>query len=162
MAGRRNVPDGSSLITDLNTDEVVRDGSKLSSDQEWTTYYSPYGKAVRFPVHAQLDKIRRKAGWLTSKPRVPKKTPTVIKMRDGSEFDFSSATADVTQAELDRINGGGKPGNSVPTATYYSAMGDVLPNLPADPVSMKQYMELGLSLTPPTKAAGEVTKLHAV
>jgi hypothetical protein len=83
-------------------------------------------------------------------------------MRDGSEFDFGSATAEVSQAELDRINGGGNKPSATPTATYYSAMGDVLPNLPADPKSMKEYMELGLSLTPPTKAAGEVTKLHAV
>jgi len=162
MAGRRNVPDGSSLITDLNTDEVVRDGAALSRDHEGTTYYSPFGKAVRLPVHPQLDKIRRKAGWLTSKPRAPKKVPTVVKMRDGSEFDFASTGVDVSEAEMNRINGGGKTQVSTPTATYYSAMGDVLPNLPADPKSMKEYMELGLSLTPPVKTAGEVQQLRAV
>ncbi len=153
MAGRRIVPDGSSLITDLNTDEVIRDGSVLQSGQEWTTYYSPYGKVVRLPVNAELDRIRRKAGWLTSKPRVLKKVPTVIKMRDGSEFDFGSTGQSVSSAELARIKGQSSPQGSAPTATYYSAHGDILPNLPADPESMRQYLEMGLSLTPPANVA---------
>lgn len=41
--------------------------------------------------------------------------------------------------------------NSWPAkATYYKPNGESLPNLPADPYSMKRYLRRGLTLTPPS------------
>ena len=36
-------------------------------------------------------------------------------------------------------------------ATYYTKEGRVMPNLPADPWSMKRYLARGFTLTPPVK-----------
>jgi len=36
-----------------------------------------------------------------------------------------------------------------PKATYYKADGTALPNLPADPRSVRRYLARGFSLTPP-------------
>jgi len=36
-----------------------------------------------------------------------------------------------------------------PKATYYKASGEPMPNLPADPLSMRSYMRRGFSLVPP-------------
>jgi len=39
-----------------------------------------------------------------------------------------------------------------PKATYYKADGTPLPNLPADPRSMKRYLARGFTLAPPCSA----------
>lgn len=36
-------------------------------------------------------------------------------------------------------------------ATYYKPTGEAMPNLPADPFSMKRYLKRGYTLTPPEK-----------
>lgn len=36
-------------------------------------------------------------------------------------------------------------------ATYYKKTGEAMPNLPADPYSVKRYLARGFTLVPPTK-----------
>ena len=36
-------------------------------------------------------------------------------------------------------------------ATYYKPNGEAMPNLPADPYSMRHYLRLGFTLTPPIR-----------
>lgn len=153
MAGRRQVKDGGSLVEDINSGEVIHDGSVLTDDRPWETWYSRYGKAIRLPADSAQTQILRLQGFTHSKPRNPRKTPTKLKLRDGSIFDLASSSGDLTQAEKNKINGATGQTSTAPTATYYSQQGDVLPNLPADPASMKAYSEMGLSITPPAKAA---------
>ncbi len=53
-----------------------------------------------------------------------------------------------------------------PKATYYAPTGKAIPNLPADPYSMRHYLRRGFSLMPPstskpqemedTKAKGKI------
>jgi len=43
-----------------------------------------------------------------------------------------------------------------PKATYYKADGTPLPNLPADPRSMKRYLARGFTLAPPNGTLGFV------
>lgn len=154
MAGSRRVPDGSSLVEDINSGEIVHDGSVLADDRPWVTWYSRYGKAIRLPADSAQSSILRLQGYTQSKPRRPRKQPTQLKLRDGSIYDLGVSQGEPSQAEINKLNGGtGVAAPVAPTATYYSAHGDVLPNLPADPESMRQYLEMGLSLTPPAKAA---------
>ena len=153
----QRVADGSSLIVDINTGKVIGDGSSLADDRPWRIYYNRYGESRRFPADPVQFQILTEQGWTVTKPRRPAVRPRQMKMRDGSIFDLNSAGNDVSEAESYRMqkvpNG---QANTGPTATYYSQNGDVLPNLPADPASMKAYLELGLSLTPPANAAVSV------
>ena len=41
-----------------------------------------------------------------------------------------------------------------PKATYYKADGTAMPNLPADPRSMKRYLARGFTLVPPNGVSG--------
>lgn len=154
MVARRHVPDGSSLLEDVNSGELIGNDSTLSDDRPWDTWYSQYGKPIRLPADAAQTKLLKMQGFSQTKPRRPRTQPTQMKLRNGSIFDLSSTAAEVSEAERYRMDKkpNGQPSNG-PTATYYSKNGDVLPNLPADPESMKQYLELGLSLTPPANVA---------
>lgn len=153
MAGQR-VADGSSLLVDINSGRVIGDGSTLADDRPWRIYYNQYGESRRFPADPVQFQILTEQGWTITKPRSPKAKPKTMKMRDGSIFDFGSAGNDVSQAEKYRMNKvPNGQANTGPTATYYSQNGDVLPNLPADPASMKAYLEMGLSITPPANVA---------
>ena len=41
-----------------------------------------------------------------------------------------------------------------PKATYYKPNGEAMPNLPADPYSMKRYFRRGFTLMPPAAPSG--------
>ena len=151
MAQQR-VADGGSLITDLNTGKVVGDGSTLTDDRPWRVYYNRFGESRRFPADPVQFQILTEQGWTIHKPRKAAAKPRTMKMRDGSIYDFGSTAAEPTSSELAKFNGGGTQ-STAPTATYYSQHGDILPNLPADPASMKAYLEMGLSITPPANVA---------
>lgn len=152
MAGNRIGSNGA-LVEDINSGKVIDNKSVLKSGQGWTTYYSPFGKEVRFPTNPELHQIRLNSGWLMSPPSEPVPTPASIQMADGTVFDLGSTGSDLSANERARLNNTQEPKAAGPTATYYSPQGDVLPNLPADPQSMREYLELGLSLTPPVKEA---------
>lgn len=48
-------------------------------------------------------------------------------------------------------------------ATYYKSTGEPLPNLPADPVSMRKYLSKGFTLTPPCEwPSKKVIDLEAI
>jgi len=138
----------------------VRD---VTYDRPYRWYWNAYGEKFWMPADPVQALIFMEQGWSLQAPRKPEKKPTTHKMRNCSVYSFADATVDVSEVEQARMNRTpGEVKKAVPTATYYSANGDELPNLPADPESMKQYLELGLTLTPPTKTAGEVTQLRAV
>lgn len=51
--------------------------------------------------------------------------------------------------------------NSWPAkATYYKPSGEPLPNLPADPYSMRKYLRRGLLLAPPKQAEEPVGEVY--
>lgn len=152
MATQR-VADGGSLLVDLNSNRVIGDGDTLTDNRPWRVYYNRFGESRRLPADPVQFQLLTEQGWTVTKPRSPAKKPLTQKMRNGSIYEFNSASQEPTSAEWAKFNGGAAQVSVVPTATYYSQQGDVLPNLPADPASMKAYLEMGLSITPPAKAA---------
>ncbi len=137
---------------------------EIEDDRPWRTYYNPYGDAHRLPSDPVQMSLYMEAGWTLHKPSHPLKRPVEQKMRDGSIFNFGSASQDVSESELARFNttAESRARHSAPTATYYTTEGTALENLPADPESMEKYLAAGLSLNPPiaAKASGTVQLLR--
>lgn len=151
---QRRVADGSHLLEDINSGQVIGDEYVLTDNRPWRTYYNPYGEAHRFPADPVQMALLAEGGWTIFPPANPLPRPTSQKMRNGSVFEFASSGADPSPAEMARLNGGGQPVASVaPTATYYTAEGTAIPGLPADPQSMADYLKAGLTLNPPATEA---------
>lgn len=136
---------------------------EIEDDRPWRTYWNQYGEGHRFPADAAQLMILMEQGWALYKPRSTVTKPKSQRMRDGSVFDLGIATQEVSESEWARIKSSPdeRRGRSLgPTATYYTAQGGELPNLPADPESMAQYLLAGLTLDPPAKAPGKVLQLR--
>lgn len=119
-------------------------------DRPYRTYWNRYGETAYMPADPANLISFMEQGWTLFKPTHPEEKPTQQRMKDGTIFELAGASADLSDVERARINRTpGEAKQAVPTATYYSAQGDAIPDLPADPESMKKYLELGLSLTPP-------------
>lgn len=147
----------------INGDEVAHgEVREVTYDRPYKWFYSPYGVKAWLPADPIQQSLWMEGGWALIKPRSPMKRPTSQKMRDGSTYDYGSAAQDISPAELARFDKSTKATIVTPTATYYTADGMAIPNLPADATSMVDYLKAGLTLDPPIKTAGEVKQLHAV
>jgi hypothetical protein len=132
--------------------ELVGGDDGVTYDRPHRTFYNPYGLAAVLPADPIQMSIWMEAGWSLHKPSKPLEKPATQKMRDGSEFVFSTGAADVSEAEWERINASPTDRRVAagPVATYWTAQGGELPNLPADPESMAKYLAAGLLLDPPS------------
>ncbi len=145
----------------MNGDEVEHGEVKgVYYDRPYRWYWNPYGVKAWLPADPVQMSMFMEGGWALSKPAHPLKQPTTQKMADGTEYDFGITGQEVSPVEKKRMQRNPSDVTSnAPTATYYSANGDELPNLPADPTSMHEYLTMGLTLTPPAKASGELILL---
>lgn len=149
----------------MNGDEVAHGEVKsVTYDRPYRTYWNPYGKSAYLPADPIQMSLFMEGGWMLHKPTNPLPEPTSRVMADGTIYEYASSANEVSEVEMKRMqrNPSEMQAAATPTATYYSANGDVLEGLPADPKSMKEYLELGLSLTPPFKTEVEPAKLRAV
>lgn len=147
----------------INGDEVAHgEVTEVTYDRPYRWFYNPYGDKAWLPADPVQMSLWMEGGWTLHKPRNPLKKPTSQKMRDGSVFEFSNSAADVSDAERVRLNRNPSQLSAAPTATYYTAEGTALNNLPADAASMADYLKAGLTLDPPVKTPGEVKQLHVV
>ncbi len=144
--------------------ELVGGADGVTYDRPYRWFWNPYGLKAWLPADPVQMSLWMEAGWSTSAPHSPLKRPATQKMRDGSIYEFATATHDPSAAEIARFNR--NPGElqtavaqASPTATYYTKEGSALHNLPADPKSMADYLAAGLTLDPPAKALGEVVQL---
>lgn len=107
------------------------------------TYWNKYGEPLYgLPCDAWSLVHYLRRGLLLQKPERPKKRPQ---------------TAGVGVADWDGRSKQGTPEDAAqpagPTATYYTADGTAVPNLPADPASMAAYIANGLTLSAPAGVA---------
>lgn len=124
-------------LTAAERQEVNRTGAavlplKNLAVQPKATYYNQYGDALLLPADPWSQEHYLGRGLKLTPPKKPKQ-------RDPAQM--------VGVAEWD----GNKTAipSEGPTATYYTADGTSLPNLPADPESMTKYLAAGLTLSPP-------------
>ncbi len=135
-------------------------------DRPYRTMWSPYGDAHEVPTdQANLIDLLLQ-GWTMIAPEHPRERPTGKLMRNGSTFYYQDATRDVSEVERRRMDRDpstvmAQTHAPTPTATYYSAQGDKFEGWPADPASIKEYLALGFSLTPPSRTRGRA-KLKVV
>lgn len=102
------------------------------------TYYDQYGEAKpNLPADRLSQSLYLRKGWSLTKPRRPKKRP-VTELVGVADWDGTRQSI----PQDDELA-------AVAVATYYTAAGTPLPNLPADPESMAKYLASGLSLDPP-------------
>lgn len=142
--------------------------SEVTFDRPRRIMWNRWGEPHEVPIDpvSLLDWVSQ--GWTMHEPLHPEERPRAKKMRDGSIFEYSQGAADPTPAEKRRMVEGrdraaGTPAAPAsPVATYYSPQGDKFENWPADPASVKQYLELGFSLTPPAKTTRRRTQLKVV
>jgi hypothetical protein len=134
-------------------------------DRSYRTLYNRWGDAHRVPSDPVTLSDLLQQGWTTSKPAHPEERPVGKQMADGSIFYYNTASQETSEVEIARINRNpsemGKAAG--PTATYYNTNGDAFGPWPADPESLKGYMEIGFTLTAPAKApATPPRRLRAV
>jgi len=149
----------------INGDEVAHgEVGEVYYDRPYRWYYNPYGVKAWLPADPIQMSLFMEAGWSLHKPKNPLKQPTSQKMRDGTVYEYAIATQDLSEVEAKRMKRSPSEVSAAatPTATYYTKEGTALEGLPADPASMADYLKSGLTLDPPTKAAGEVKQLRAV
>ena len=139
-----------STLTSQERRELARTGrlvTMIGRSIRKRTFYNVYGEAlVGLPADAWHLEQYLMRGWTLQPPAKPKKRPAGF-VRIGS--------GELTPAELRRVNGEEAPQTAAeaapagPVATYYTEDGTPVPGLPADPESMKAYLAMGFSLTPP-------------
>lgn len=131
---------------------LAREGSLVvplpgTLSQPRRVYYDAYGAKHRLPSDAWSLEHYLNRGFMLQPPANPL-------IREAAEL----VGGDDWTGEKQAIDGEGKPisppmlAGTVPTATYYTAEGQPIPNLPADPESMAAYLEQGLRLSPPAGA----------
>jgi hypothetical protein len=117
------------------------------------TYWNQYGEPLEgLPADAYHLEFYLSKGWTLSKPPHPKKRPNTV----------PTGSSELTPGEVRRIRDGGagtteaKAVAAGPTATFYTQDGTAVPGLPADPESMKAYLEMGFILTAPATVSNVV------
>lgn len=147
----------------IDGDKVAHGEVKsVTYNRPYRTYWNRYGESAEMPADPIQLMILMEQGWLLHKPTHIEKKPKFQVMKNGSRFEFSESAQEPTEAEVAKFNKTPTaPVSQAPTATYYTAEGTPLPNLPADPASMADYLKSGLSLNPPqsAKASGKVVQL---
>ncbi len=136
---------------------------EVTDDRAWRIYYNQYGEPHRLPADPAQLMVLMEQGWTLHKPQHPRKKPVTVTLANGTSYDFGTSAQDLTEAERRRMNTSPAQREAAvaPTATYYTATGSPVPNLPADPENMALYLASGLTLDPPAaKASGKVTLLR--
>lgn len=124
-------------------------------DRPYRTMWNRYGEPHEMPTDQNnlIDLLLQ--GWTMYDPPNPAEKPRAKLMRDGTIFDYGLTSQDVSDVERARMNRNPSvsTGMVTPTATYYSAQGDKFEGWPADPESIRQYLDLGFTLSPPATPA---------
>ena len=105
---------------------------RVTLSQKKRRYWDEYGEEHILPGDAWSMEHYVNRGLLLRKPLKPKKRPK-IELVGVEDWD----------GKKEAVEGSG------PTATYYDQEGTPIPNLPADPASMREYLAAGLTLSPP-------------
>lgn len=123
-----------------------------SSGQKTATYYNEYGDALPgLPADpASLQMYMQVKRYTLRPPAHPLPRPEVPGL-DKTQADWHGEKQHIQEDgmpyEGDEVDG--------PVATYYTAEGTAVPDLPADPENMGKFLALGLSLDPPHGAEAQ-------